>query len=103
MTGAMILMFLGALLYGVVALMFLAFSCAELIDTGRSSRGRLLLAISAAAAWPVALVVASVAAAMARRPAARPASVDRKSPAAAAAAGPRKAESAAVPRKRLAA
>lgn len=69
MTGAMILMFLGALLYGVVALMFLAFSCAELIDTGRSNRTRLLLAIAAAAFWPVALVVASVAAVLMARPA----------------------------------
>lgn len=69
MTGAMILMFFGALLYGVVALMFLAFSCAELIDTGRSNRLRLTFAIAAAVFWPVALVVASLAAVMAARPA----------------------------------
>lgn len=68
MTGAMILMFLGALLYGVVALMFLAFSCAELIDTNRSSRLRLALAIGAAIVWPVALVLASVAAVLMARP-----------------------------------
>lgn len=68
MTGAMILMFLGALLYGVVALMFLAFSCAELIDTNRSSRLRLMLAIGAAIAWPVALVLASGAAVLMARP-----------------------------------
>lgn len=69
MTGAMILMFFGALLYGVVALMFLAFSCAELIDTGRSNRLRLTFAIAAAVFWPAALIVASLAAVMAARPA----------------------------------
>lgn len=79
MTGAMILMFFGALLYGVVALMFLAFSCAELIDTGRSNRLRLTFAIAAAVFWPVALVVASLAAAMASRPARSPVETGRTS------------------------
>lgn len=77
MTGAMILMFFGALLYGVVALMFLAFSCAELIDTGRSNRLRLALAIAAAMFWPVALVVASLAAVMVARPTRSPAASGR--------------------------
>ncbi|WP_153770258.1 hypothetical protein [Labrenzia sp. CE80] len=47
-------------LYGVIALFFLIFSAAELIDSGKSSNLRLLSAVVASAVWPVTLIVMTV-------------------------------------------
>ncbi|MEP4030333.1 hypothetical protein [Roseibium polysiphoniae] len=53
----LLFLILAATLYGVIALFFLIFSAAELIDSGNSSNLRLLSAVVTSAVWPVTLIV----------------------------------------------
>ncbi|ADZ71472.1 hypothetical protein [Polymorphum gilvum] len=60
MTAALVAGVLLVALYGVVAVVFMIFSCAELVDTGRSSPVTLLLAVVTSLAWPLTLMVMTV-------------------------------------------
>ncbi|MEO9753599.1 hypothetical protein [Roseibium sp.] len=51
------LFILAAVLYCVIALFFLIFSAAELIDSGNSSNLRLLAALATSVVWPATLIV----------------------------------------------
>lgn len=57
--------------HSLIALVFLVFSAAELVDTGRSTPARLAATLIACAVWPVTLVVMSVTVLLARASARR--------------------------------
>ena len=57
----------GAGLYGLVGMLFLILSVAELLESGRSTPARLLLTIVTSALWPVTLLVTSLIVVIAHR------------------------------------
>ena len=62
-----LILFSLAALYGVVALVFLVLSSAELIDSGRSSAFRLMLAAFGSLFWPVTVILMTAVVALTKR------------------------------------
>ncbi len=62
-----LILFSLAALYGVVALVFLVLSSAELIDSGRSSAFRLMLAALGSLFWPVTVILMTAVVALTKR------------------------------------